>query len=1091
MNTLVKKILFVHLIVLLVTSCDVDSPDEKKLKKNDIQYSQKSITIDAISLNNKGVGEMGSFAYDKATLTFENLLKQNNNWALAQQNLAIALLNRQQPGDEEKAMSIAENLSKLDNDNLVAHYIVAILKFNQGLCEAALPRFEIIIRADKTDAYALYFAGQCYLQNGELVRALELYQQAIKEDSYLRSAYYGSFMVAQRLSKNDLSKEMLNAYQKLESNPKARLAEIKYTRMGPKANAQTYVDPLDNQIKSKKTIQAPFFNSPKPVLLANINVIETFGLVNFKQTESTQMYVVADNQLSIYQSVVSGAKKLTNFSLDLNQGPHQLAWGDINNDGKIDVYVAATQDQLYLQTETGFDKINMQNFGLTQLSSKAVRLSDADHDGDLDILLLSKIGIFEIWNNNLDNTFTPLSTKVEFPKSNDLDEIFIQDVDKDRDVDIILMGKNQLVTLLNDRMWDYEILNSDFSKDGVLALTFADNNLNGLPELNLRHQDDSISTYEFDKNTNGYKSILLNKPLNILADSIVQIDINGNTQNEFLAINKEGIKIIDATGKTLEQILLNNIQKVKVIHTSLGPELLVLQNNQLKHIAASGNRLPFILFNFTGKEDDANSVRSNYSGIGTSFTIRNQAFYASGDSFHNLNGYDQDYQGISVAAGPKKTLDFIEIQWSDGVYQTELGLSTGEYHLISETQRQLSSCPVIFAWNNGQYQFASDVLGVGGIGFAVGRHEYGVPRPWENYLLDSDQLSTDEGVFKLQFTEPMEESAYLDELKIEVIDIAKEWSVTLDERMVISGPETTGGLLFYQSIISPIQVLDKSANDVTALALETDKQAVNIENHDHRFLGLVDEQVITMEFGEMLIGDYHLIMNGWVEYGYSQTMFAAWQAGKVAHAPTLEYKVGGEWKTLLLEFGYPAGMPRKATVPISIPEKTRYLRIKTNMEIYFDQLGLIQTGEPELVKRYQLKLHKAHLQQLGFPKRIDNKQRVPDYQFSKLSPFWDTRYMEGAYSQLGDITELVDQADNALAIIGAGEAIEFFFKDDLPKLDDGYNRFYLLKFKGWAKDMDILTHNGETLAPIPANGKVSAHAKELNYKYNNRFKAGK
>ena len=67
------------------------------------------------------------------------------------------------------------------------------------------------------------------------------------------------------------------------------------------------------------------------------------------------------------------------------------------------------------------------------------------------------------------------------------------------------------------------------------------------------------------------------------------------------------------------------------------------------------------------------------------------------------------------------------VDWPDGVYQTELSLATGELQRVVETQRQLASCPVLFAWNGERFQFISDVLGVGGIGFAIGPNEYAEP----------------------------------------------------------------------------------------------------------------------------------------------------------------------------------------------------------------------------------------------------------------------------------------------------------------------------------------------------------------------------
>ncbi len=1084
---LIKNLITVFLLVNL-WACSGDVTQNNSLESIVVQEVKPRISALAISLNNKGVGEMGSFDYDKATSTFEQLVKIESKWQLAQQNLAIALLNRQKEGDENRAMNIAESLLLENINNLVAHYIAGILSFNQGLCEKALPQFNSIIEADSSDAYALYFAGQCHLQNGEVEQSLDLYQKAIKADGYLRSAYYGSFMAAQRLINTELAKEMLESYQKLSSNPKAKLAEIKYTRMGPKATAQAYSEYKNTASQETKT-KPPYFNSPKSLDLVEINNIQQYGVVNLNQSQDSQLYVVEKNQLKVFDNFLTAPQEINKFAIALESGEHKLAWGDINNDSKIDVYVTGQSDQLYLQTDVGFDSVDMQSFGLSQLKSSAVRLIDADHDGDLDLLLLSETGQFELWNNNLNNTFVPLSKKISLPTLSGYQQILVEDIDSDRDVDIILIADKTFTILLNDRMWNYETIYSLQYDSLIRSASFSDNDINGYPELNILFEGNKILSFEYDRLLKYYKTI--QQLDEIEGDFMMQADINGNGRKEFLLQETQGLKILDNYGKFVEQVLINNIDSYKLLNTINGPELVVLQGKQIKHVSASSSRNPYLLVGVSGKEDDANSVRSNFSGIGTSLVLHNQGFYAVENSFQNMTGYDQDYQPMTIAAGTKQQIDYIAMEWSDGVFQTEMALKTNQYHKITETQRQLSSCPVIFVWNNGKYEFISDVLGVGGIGFAIGREEYGVPRPWENYLLTSEQFESENGLFKLQFSEPMEESAYLDQLTIEVLDVPKEYSVTLDERMMISEPQVTGRILFYQDMIMPILVLNKLNEDVTEKVLTTDKQAIDIINQDHRFLGLVDEQVTTLEFADELQGEYHLVMNGWVEYGYSQTMFAAWQSGLSPKAPTIEYFVDGEWKTLLVEFGYPAGMPRAATVPLDLPEETRRLRIRTNMEIYFDQLGLIQSVTPENINRYELELNRATVKQLGFPKRQNNEQRVPSYDFTDIEPFWDARYMEGAYSQLGEVTELLEEQDNALAIIGAGESIELFYSDDLPVLEEGFSRFYILKFKGWAKDMDILTKEGETLDPIPFNGKVSARSKTLNQKYNTRFKAGK
>ena len=135
------------------------------------------------------------------------------------------------------------------------------------------------------------------------------------------------------------------------------------------------------------------------------------------------------------------------------------------------------------------------------------------------------------------------------------------------------------------------------------------------------------------------------------------------------------------------------------------------------------------------------------------------------------SGPGQSLAPVSIGLGGKKTADYIALEWSDGVSQTELDLAAGELHRIAEKQRQLSSCPVIFAWDGESWRFVSDVLGVGGLGFFVSPGEYGEPRPYEKFLLDDGMLVESNGRYLIKLTEPMEENAYLDAAYIQVYDL--------------------------------------------------------------------------------------------------------------------------------------------------------------------------------------------------------------------------------------------------------------------------------------------------------------------------------
>ncbi len=126
-----------------------------------------------------------------------------------------------------------------------------------------------------------------------------------------------------------------------------------------------------------------------------------------------------------------------------------------------------------------------------------------------------------------------------------------------------------------------------------------------------------------------------------------------------------------------------------------------------------------------------------------------------------------------------------------------MALAPDGVHTIVETQRQMSSCPVLFAWNGEKYAFVTDFLGVGGIGYAVGPGEYAEPDPGRYLLLPPGSIRPRDGRVLLKLSEPMEEAAYIDAVRMVAYDLPTGWSMTLDERMQILGPvahRSAGGL---------------------------------------------------------------------------------------------------------------------------------------------------------------------------------------------------------------------------------------------------------------------------------------------------------
>ena len=233
-------------------------------------------------------------------------------------------------------------------------------------------------------------------------------------------------------------------------------------------------------------------------------------------------------------------------------------------------------------------------------------------------------------------------------------------------------------------------------------------------------------------------------------------------------------------------------------------------------------RYPFVTLTLSGRLDDAQSMRSNASGIGTRLALRSGSRWSLLQNYRNHSAPGQSLQALAVGLRGAPRAEFIAIDWSDGVFQSELGLDAGQRRHITETQRQLSSCPVLFAWNGKEFAFVSDLLGVGGIGYATGPGEYSSPRPRENFLLPEGLLQAKNGRYLLKVAEPMEEIAYLDAARLVQYDLPPGWRMVLDERMGIGGPEPTGEVIFYQREMMPYKAGNDRGEDVLASVAHRD-----------------------------------------------------------------------------------------------------------------------------------------------------------------------------------------------------------------------------------------------------------------------------
>ncbi len=1070
-----------------------------------------------LTQHNRAVGLMGQYRYAAAMTELAALVENNPDNLDLQIDLAIAILNRQQAGDEAKALTQLTAILEYSAHKPRVHYLSGLLELNAGALDQAVQHFTWVVKVDPDDAYASYYLALSLAQLGQVETALRWYQKTIELDPYLRSGYYGAFQTLRKLGHADQARDMLDRYQKMARNPRSHQAEFKYTRMGPKAEVRTF---NLGHFKVNAKPKGPLFKQPLVLLdelrFANPQSRPTITTADINHDSYLDLFISSshadENQINtvLLGHSDGGFTPALDHPLTGIPGINAVLWGDIDNDGLLDLYLCRNgPNQHWQQTLAGsWQNVSTPVTSNGNWNTRDGALFDADHDGDLDIFLVNGDGPNELLNNNLNGSFRALAAEVGLSGSDsDSRSVVLTDLDRDRDTDILVINdKGEHEVYLNDLLWRYQAAPGFdlFKSIPTVAALATDRNADGIPELYSLSEQGQVSRWQADALGIWQPTTLMSKA-DFKADRnsrMALLDINGDGTSELLRTTTGGWTVFHIEDKQLSPV--STAEKPDLLtwipfnnQVSSGPSVVALsQQGQLLYWQTGKGRYPFIGLNFRGKNKAEHSMRSNASGIGTHAAVRVGDRWSAISAFRQSSGPGQSLQPYTIGLGGADRADFIALEWSDGVFQTELDVATGQLHTISETQRQLASCPVLFAWDGQRYRFISDILGVGGLGFETGYGEYAEPRPRENLQLPGGLLQARKGLFMLSLGEPMEEAAYLDQARLTSYDLPPGWQLVLDERSAILGPQASGEPRFYRTELSPISAINDQQENVTASILAADLKAAPVGNLDSRFIGLLEKQhSLTLAFAQTLdtpVGEPMLVIDGWIEYPYSQTMFAAWQAGAPYLAPSIDAQgEDGEWVILMDQFGYPAGMPRRMSVPLGkLPKGTQKLRLRTNQEIYWDRITVAYSELPTDVRRHSYPFEIATLRNNGFPKRSTGPQRLPNYDYDQSNPFWDTRHMTGFYTEFGDVTELIAAKDDALVIIGPGETVELAFKDTANTLEESWSRTFIFESFGWAKDMDLYTKDGSTVGPLPSNHNDPIERERLHRQYNTRYRSG-
>src|SRR5207249_1914982 len=132
---------------------------------------------------------------------------------------------------------------------------------------------------------------------------------------------------------------------------------------------------------------------------------------------------------------------------------------------------------------------------------------------------------------------------------------------------------------------------------------------------------------------------------------------------------------------------------------------------------------------------------------------------------------------------------------------------------IEELNRKPSSCPFLFTWNGTRFEFVTDFMGGGEIGYWEAPGVRNRPDPIEYVRIRRSQLQPKDGRYQLRVTNELEETMFIDRLALLAVTHAADVEVFPNEGM--TDPPKRFRLFQARHARAPEKVIDDHGHDVT------------------------------------------------------------------------------------------------------------------------------------------------------------------------------------------------------------------------------------------------------------------------------------